>query len=113
MRHICRDGQTYAGAYSLDKATGIITGCPARAPAIHDLMKAVKTRAGTKGAAATRKHAEAMSVEDLQKIMKWSEEKCPNELFDNAKPSAQHRSDEYAWPYAGIMSNSFRVDVKV
>lgn len=89
MRHTCRDGQTYAGAYSLDKATGIVTGCPARAPAIHDLMKAVKTRAGTKGAAATRKHAEAMSVEDLQKIMKWSEEKCPNELFDNAPSSPQ------------------------
>ncbi|EDR06462.1 uncharacterized protein LACBIDRAFT_328853 [Laccaria bicolor S238N-H82] len=74
------DEQMYAGAYALDKAT---------APAIHDLMKAVKTRAGTKGAAATRKHAEAMLLEDLQKIMAWSEEKCPNEFFDNAPSSAQ------------------------
>jgi len=64
----CRDEQTYAGAYVLDKATGNITGCPARAPAIHDLMKAVKTRAGTQGAAATRKHAEAMSLEDHQAL---------------------------------------------
>ncbi|EDR05077.1 uncharacterized protein LACBIDRAFT_303868 [Laccaria bicolor S238N-H82] len=77
------EGQTYAGAYSLDETTGKVSGCPARAPAIHDLMKAVKTRAATKGAAATRKHAEAMSLEDLQKIMDWSEGRCPNELFDN------------------------------
>lgn len=63
-----RDEQMYAGAYALDKATSIVTGCPARAPAIHDLMKAVKTRAGTKGAAATRKHAEAMSLEDHQAL---------------------------------------------
>jgi len=47
-------------------------------------MKAVKTRAATKGAAATRKHAEAMALEDLQKIMEWSEGKCLNEMFDNA-----------------------------
>ena len=46
-------------------------------------MKAVKTRAATKGAAATQKHAEAMALEDLQKIMEWSEGQCPNELFDN------------------------------
>ncbi|KIK05365.1 hypothetical protein K443DRAFT_91461 [Laccaria amethystina LaAM-08-1] len=44
----------------------------------------MKTRAATKGAAATRKHAEAMALEDLQKIMDWSEGRCPNELFDNA-----------------------------
>jgi len=52
-------------------------------------MKAVKTRASTKGAAVTRKHAEAMSLEDLQKIVKWSEKQCPNELFDNAPSSPQ------------------------
>ena len=54
------------------------------APAIHDLMKAVRTRAATKGAAATWKHAEAMALEDLQKIMEWSEGRCSKELFDNA-----------------------------
>jgi len=52
-------------------------------------MKAVKTRASTKGAAATMKHAEAMSLEDLQKIVKWSEKQCPNELFDNTPSSPQ------------------------
>ena len=89
LKRTCRDEQTYAGAYVLDKATGNITGCPAQAPAIHDLMKAVKTRAGTKGAAATRKHAEVMSLEDLQKVMRWSEKQCPNELFNNAPSSPQ------------------------
>lgn len=84
LRQTCREGQTYAGAYALDETTGNVSGCPARAPAIHDLMKAVKTRAATKGAAATRKHTEAMALEDLQKIMDWSEGRCPNELFDNA-----------------------------
>ena len=47
-------------------------------------MKAVQTRAATKGAAATQKHTKAMALEDLQKIMEWSEGRCPNELFDNA-----------------------------
>ena len=52
-------------------------------------MKAVKTRAGTKGAAATRKHAEVMSLEDLQKVMRWSEKQCPKEFFDNTSSSPQ------------------------
>ena len=46
-------------------------------------MKAVKTRAATKGAAATQRHAKAMALKDLQKIMVWSAGKCPDELFDN------------------------------
>ena len=80
LKRTCRDEQMYAGAYVLDKATGNISGCPAQALAIHDLMKAVKTRAGTKGAAVTRKHTEAMSLEDLQKVVRWSEKQCPNKL---------------------------------
>jgi hypothetical protein len=36
-------------------------------------MEAIKNKSGSKGAAATRHHAEAMTIEDLQKIMEWSE----------------------------------------
>jgi hypothetical protein len=43
-------------------------------------MQAVKTRARSKGASATRNHAEAMSIEEIQKLMNWSEMQCSNEL---------------------------------
>jgi hypothetical protein len=33
-----------------------------------------------KGTAATRQHAEAMTLEELQKMMRWSEKECPHEV---------------------------------
>ena len=83
LRQTYREGQKYAGAYALDETTRKVSGCPAQASAIHDLMKAVKTRAATKGAAATQRHAKAKALKDLQEIMVWSTGKCPDELFDN------------------------------
>ena len=44
-------------------------------------MQVVKTRARTKGASATRNHAEAMTIEEIRKLMNWSEMQCPNELL--------------------------------
>ena len=76
-----RDGDTYDGPYTLDEKTGIVRGCPARAPAVVAVLNAVKTRSKKKGYSATRNHAEAMSIEELQKLMRWSEETCPDELL--------------------------------
>ena len=62
-----------------DNETGEVRGCPARAPAVRSVVEAVKIRARSKGASAARNHAEAMTVEEIQKIMRWSETQCSNE----------------------------------
>lgn len=77
----CRDGDRYAGEYSLDESTGQVRGCPARAPSVKALVRSVKTRAKTKGESATRNHADAITIEEMKAIMEWSERECPNELL--------------------------------
>jgi hypothetical protein len=79
-RILNRDNDRYSGEYSFDEKQGEVRGCPARAPAVRSVMQAVKTRARSKGASATRNHAEAMSIEEIQKLMNWSEMQCSNEL---------------------------------
>ena len=73
----CSDDGKYSGEYSFDKATGEIRGCPARSASVKAIVHSVKVRDKDKGASATRNHAEAMTVEDLRKIMSWSERECP------------------------------------
>ena len=74
-----RDGGHYAGAYTYDEATGEIKGCPARARSVKAVIQSVKTREKSKGSGATRNHAEAMSLEELQHLMQWSTKQCPDE----------------------------------
>jgi hypothetical protein len=62
--------------------TELVTGNPARAPCVKSIIDAIKKKAGVKGAAATRHHAEAMTIEELGKMMRWSEKECPNEMLD-------------------------------
>ena len=76
-----RDNDWYSGEYSYDEKEGEVHGCPARAPAVRSVLQAVKTRAHTKGASATRNHAEAITIEEIQKLMNWSEMQCSNELL--------------------------------
>ena len=71
----------YAGAYKLDDDTGEVSGCPARSLSVKDVMKAIKNKANKKGASATRNHAEAMTLDDLTQMMKWSVSQCPDERF--------------------------------
>ncbi|KAJ7225060.1 hypothetical protein B0H12DRAFT_1205286 [Mycena haematopus] len=61
--HLPGSGGKYSGAYLK----------PARAPEIESFLKCIKTKARKKGAAATRNHAEAMTIEDIRKIMEYSE----------------------------------------
>ena len=85
-----RDGGQYAGAYTYDEATGEINGCPARASSVKAVIQSVKTREKSKGSGATRNHAEAMSLEELQHLMQWSTEECPDEwLGDNWRSEVQ------------------------
>jgi hypothetical protein len=48
----------------------------------------VKTREKSKGSGATRNHAEAMSLEELQHLMQWSTEECPDEWLTGDNWSA-------------------------
>ena len=83
-----RDGQTYAGPYSYDKKSKKVLGCPARALSVRTVLDAINTKSGVKGATATRKHAEAMTVEDLQKMMRWSENECLHSYIDPERVKA-------------------------
>ena len=76
---LLRAGDKYRGTYHIDETTGVITGCPARSHTIKELVKVVRSRGKQKGAAATRHHAEAMKLEDLDTIIKWSEFMAPPE----------------------------------
>jgi hypothetical protein len=76
-----RDNDRYAGEYSYDEKQDEVHGCPARALAVRSVVQAVKTRERTKGASATRNHAEAMTIEEIKKLMNWSETQCSNELL--------------------------------
>jgi alpha-amylase/alpha-mannosidase (GH57 family) len=76
-----RDGDTYYGPYSFDKETEVVKGCPARSFTIKSYIKVIASKSGAKGAAAaTRHHAEAMGLEDLKKIIQWSEIQYQSEL---------------------------------
>src|ERR1700690_3739081 len=79
---MARDGETYAGAYAFDKVAETVSGCPARAATIESFMKVIKRKSGVKGAAATRHHAEAMRIEELKKLMMWSEAQCLPEMLE-------------------------------
>jgi hypothetical protein len=81
-----RDGGHYAGTYTYDEATGEIKGCPTHASSIKAVIQSVKTREKSKGSGATRNHAEAMSLEELQHLMKWSTEECPDEWLTTTGP---------------------------
>ncbi|KAF5382515.1 hypothetical protein D9615_003084 [Tricholomella constricta] len=74
------DGTKYAGDYKLNKVTNEVSGCPARAPCVLAIKKAMQTCG--KATNATRKHAEALSIEDERKLMQWSQCLCPHERLE-------------------------------
>jgi hypothetical protein len=97
-----RAGDKYRGEYHLDDATGQVTGCPARAYTIKQLVRLIRVRDKQKGAAATRHHAEAMKIEDLTTIIKWSDFMVPPE---NA--AANSLSMAEAMPLKHFMMRAF------
>jgi hypothetical protein len=74
VAHECRAQEKYRGPYKLEEKTGYVTGNPARAACIEDIMKTIKHKCGADGA--HRNHAEAMKIEDMRRIIKTSEERC-------------------------------------
>ncbi|KZP32823.1 hypothetical protein FIBSPDRAFT_1012805 [Athelia psychrophila] len=64
-------GDQYRGSYKYNQETDTVTGNPARSGVVQDLLKTVKNR--DKAAGNVRNHAEAMSAEEMKKLMDWSE----------------------------------------
>lgn len=89
----CRDGDLYSGEYSCDKGTGVVHGCPALSDTIRELLQSIKTRDRATGASAMRGHAEAMSLEDLTRIMEWSRTICP-ESWSSVQVAPSPDTDE-------------------
>jgi hypothetical protein len=81
MIHGTREGDRFAGPYKLDETTGEVSGCPARAPTVVTLVHAAKLRDKSRDGTA-RNHAEAMAVEELQQLMRWSETTCPHQWIE-------------------------------
>jgi hypothetical protein len=90
-----RDNDRYSGEYSYDEKRGEVHGCPARAPAVRSVLQAVKIRARAKGASATRNHAEAITIEEIQKLMNWSEMQCSNELLTTVPVETMEESKRH------------------
>ncbi|KAJ7923960.1 hypothetical protein B0H13DRAFT_1864427 [Mycena leptocephala] len=65
-------GGKYSGSYSYDEETE-------------------KNKARKKGAAATRRHAEATTIEDMRNIFKWSESECPSQKLESEPASLEER----------------------
>ena len=82
------DHGRYAGKYLYDDPTGEVIGCPARAPAVEKVVKAIKTKSRVKGSSATRQHAEAMTIEELNYVVAWSEGQCSSHLLGTRLPAS-------------------------
>ncbi|KAF8067580.1 hypothetical protein FPV67DRAFT_1561929 [Lyophyllum atratum] len=82
------DGDKYAGDYKLDEKTKMVSGCPARAPCVLEIKKAVLTRSKNDGA--TRGHAEAITREDMVKMTRRSEQLCSNERLEHRRLLFEH-----------------------
>ena len=80
-----RDGKNYAGEYRCNEETGEVKGCPAHASNVKAVVHSVKTRQKSKEASTTCNHAEAMTLEELQRLMEWSTQECSNEWLTDEK----------------------------
>ena len=66
----------------MDKVTGRVSGNPADAPQVQDLLYTIKNVANAGGN--FRDHAEALTIADVRKLIQWSFEQCPKEYVDEA-----------------------------
>ncbi|KAJ6587601.1 hypothetical protein DFH09DRAFT_1245331 [Mycena vulgaris] len=93
-------GGKYNGEYSYDEETEKVHGNPGRAPDIQSFVKCIKTKARVKGAAVTRHHAEATTIEDMHMMMQWSESECTSQKL-LGKP--EHAADLLLMMKHGMM----------
>jgi hypothetical protein len=89
---IHRAGDKFRGEYHHDEVRDMITGNPARAANIQDMLDSIQKREKAGGAA--RNHAQAITIEDMKKLMEWSLQEVPmsaiNRSFDDDTKSLAH-----------------------
>ncbi|KII93126.1 hypothetical protein PLICRDRAFT_70704, partial [Plicaturopsis crispa FD-325 SS-3] len=66
--------EKYRGPYTCSD-DGVVSGNPARAAGITDIIDSIKHKAGADGG--HRNHADALTIEHMEKIMAWSEGQYP------------------------------------
>jgi hypothetical protein len=72
---VCRCGERYRGQYKYNEDPGQISGNPARAAVIEDLMTTIKNRYGASGE--SRNHVEAITIDDMTQLVRFSEAQFP------------------------------------
>ena len=82
-----RDSKKYAGPYVYNQASGTWHGCPARSDVIYDTLKAIKNKHTAEGAKC--RQAEVMTLDDLSRLIQWSEIQCPPRLLTDL-PARSH-----------------------
>ncbi len=58
-----------------DQCSKTWSGCPARAEIIYETLRSIKNKHAVEGA--KRRQAEAMTLDDLRRVIQWSEMQCP------------------------------------
>lgn len=108
--YIClyqRDGEIYAGkSYEYDRVTEVVKGNPARSSRIRSYIRVINSMSGEKGSSTEGcRHAEAMKLEDITQVMRWSELQCPPSKFEDAPKNLDEMMQCEAWADAGIHDN--------
>lgn len=91
---LIRDSDKYSGEYSYDETKQKVSGCPARAGTITSFVKVIKAKGRQKGEAATRNHAEAMTIEDMKTVMDWSEVQVSSAKLEASAADASRTTAE-------------------
>jgi hypothetical protein len=73
-----RDGQkySYSGPYVYNQSLKTWSRCLARAKVIYETIRSIKNKDAMDGLA-QRWQAEAMTLDNLTKVIQWSESQCP------------------------------------
>ncbi|KLO05243.1 hypothetical protein SCHPADRAFT_811754, partial [Schizopora paradoxa] len=85
------EGAKYRGKWGFDEAKGEWVGNPAESPEVQDLRAALKHKDRSDGR--IRNHATAMTYENMERIMAWSEKECPNEMSNHEPSTAEERAE--------------------
>lgn len=68
--------------YSVEEKTGLVSGNPADSSDVQSLIESIKHHDRKNGSAATRDHAEAITIEELEAIIAYSQAVVSDEVVE-------------------------------